>query len=197
MGPAGHRARPACPVETNHVSIPRRKAPLFASLIVVAGLIGGVAALWQAQAGLSVAVPLTEVAYVGSAGCADCHADRHDSWHRTYHRTMTQAAGADSVVGQFDGRELRAFGGLVRPIRTDQGYAFEYRDAATGELQATLPVLRTVGSHRYQQYLTRDAGSETYYRLHYLWHIGEQRWVHMNAAFLGDDQQPFDAQVAT
>jgi predicted CXXCH cytochrome family protein len=197
MGPAGHRARPACPVETNHVSIPRRKAPLFASLILVASLIGGGAALWQAQAGLSVAVPLTEVAYVGSAGCADCHADRHDSWHRTYHRTMTQAAGADSVVGQFDGRELRAFGGLVRPIRTDQGYAFEYRDAATGELQAILPVLRTVGSHRYQQYLTRDAGSETYYRLHYLWHIGEQRWVHMNAAFLGDDQQPFDAQVAT
>ena len=155
------------------------------------------AGAWQARANLNQAVALKNVAFVGSASCGDCHSDRHQTWHRTYHRTMTQVASDDSVVGAFDGRELRAFGGLVRPIKVDGGYAFEYRDALTGAIQATLPVLRTVGSHRYQQYLTRDAGSETYYRLHYLWHIGEQRWVHMNAAFLGDDQQHFDAQVAT
>lgn len=175
----------------------RRRAPLIAAAGAAIALAFAVWSYWQARAELVGAVSLDLVAYVGSSGCGECHQDRHASWHRTYHRTMTQTASADSVLGRFDGQELRAFGGLVRPLRTEGGYVFEYRDAATGQLQATLPVLRTVGSHRYQQYLTRDAGSETYYRLHYLWHIEEQRWVHMNAAFLGDDQQHFDAQVAT
>lgn len=111
---------------------------------------------------------------------------------------MTQDANAQSVVGRFDGQRLDAFGGVVEPIRTQNGgYAFRYRDPTSGAELTTLEVARTVGSHRYQQYLMRDASSETYYRLHYLWHIGEQRWVHMNAAFLGDDDQAFDAQITS
>lgn len=108
---------------------------------------------------------------------------------------MTQEATPASVQGRFDGQRLEAFGGVVRPIREGEGYAFEYLDPNTGAVQGRVPVLRTVGSHRYQQYLTRAADGETYYRLHYLWHNDEQRWVHMNAAFLGSDAQDFDAQV--
>lgn len=153
--------------------------------------------IFAARASLRQNVDFATVAYAGSESCVQCHQDRHASWHRTWHRTMTQQASADSVRGRFDGAELDAFGGRVRPLQRDGGYAFEYRDPGTGEVLATLPIARTVGSHRYQQYLTRDADSETYYRLHYLWHIQDQRWVHMNAAFLGDDDQHFDAQVAT
>jgi len=153
--------------------------------------------VWSAVRTLGEPVNHAEIAYTGSAVCADCHVARHESWHRTYHRTMTQDANKQSVVGKFDGRSLDAFGGLVRPVETETGVAFQYFDAATGAEQAVLPVMRTVGSHRYQQYLTRDANSETYYRLHYLWHMEDQRWVHMNAVFLGDDAQGFDAQVTT
>lgn len=153
--------------------------------------------LWVAHGALRAAVDFATVAYVGSVGCGDCHQDRHASWHRTYHRTMTQAATVESLRGHFDGRLLDAFGGAVRPQIEGGQALFEYRDPDTGELLARLPVGRTVGSHRYQQYLTRSEDSETWYRLHYLWHYAEQRWVHMNAAFLGSDAQPFDAQVTT
>lgn len=171
-------------------------------VVVVAALLAVIAMLffWRASVArdeLLASVDPVAIAYVGSTACVDCHDDRHASWHRTYHRTMTQTATADSVQGRFDGAELRAFGGVVRPITTADGYAFEYRDPQSGGILATLPVSRTVGSHRYQQYLTRDPDSETYYRLHWLWHIEDRRWVHMNAVFLGDDAQHFDAQVST
>ncbi len=110
---------------------------------------------------------------------------------------MTQSATSDSVRGRFDGEVLEAFGGRTRPVQRDGGYSFEYLDPDSGRPLTTLPIARTVGSHRYQQYLTRDPDSETYYRLHWLWHIEDQRWVHMNAAFLGDDVQHFDTQVTT
>ena len=141
--------------------------------------------------------PAIEIAHTGAAACFDCHEDRHASWSKTYHRTMTQTANAQTVVGAFDGQSLTAFGGLVRPNSTDGKYRFDYFDPNTQQQIAQLNVARTVGSHRYQQYLMQDEKSETYYRLHYLWHIGEQRWVHMNAVFLGSDAQPFDAQVTT
>ncbi len=173
----------------------RNRLFFAATAIALLALSGGY--LSPAWRSLSRPVPLAEIPYLGSETCRECHDDRHDSWHRTYHRTMTQEASATTVRGRFDGHPLTSFGGVVIPRSTGDGYAFEYRDPATGTEQATLAVHRTVGSHRYQQYLTRDSTSQTYYRLHYLWHIEDQRWVHMNAAFLGDDAQNFDAQITT
>lgn len=141
--------------------------------------------------------PAKEIAFTGAKACFDCHEDRHASWAKTFHSTMTQTANAKTVVGAFDGQTLTAFGGVVRPNSSDGKFRFDYFDPSSNEQIAQLNVVRTVGSHRYQQYLMQDDGSETYYRLHYLWQISEQRWVHMNAAFLGSDAQPFDAQVTT
>jgi predicted CXXCH cytochrome family protein len=135
--------------------------------------------------------------WVGSTVCADCHADRHASWKRTYHRTMTQEASAKSVLGHFDGQVLSAWDGDVRPLQRDGKFFFETRDPASGQIVSTRQVERTVGSHRYQQYLSLDAASGSYLRQNYLWHVAEQRWVHLNAAFLGPDQQPFDAHIST
>lgn len=174
--------------------------PRRARLLALLSLIVLLALGWAARQRLDLLkqpFAASSAAYIGSEPCAACHQDRHDSWHRTFHRTMTQEASAQTVRGQFDGKPLRAFGGLVLPQSKDGNFAFEYRDPENGAELATLPVARTVGSHRYQQYLSRDADSQTYYRLHYLWHIEDQRWVHMNAVFLGDDQQNFDAQVTT
>ncbi|MEM1082296.1 MAG: hypothetical protein AAGH65_12005, partial [Pseudomonadota bacterium] len=57
-------------------------------------------------------------------------------------------------------------------------------------------IAKTVGSNRYQQYLTRDPEGGNFYRLHMLWHNEDERWVHMNAVFLGPDDQQFDDQVS-
>ena len=155
--------------------------------------------LWHSISAIraEIATPfVTDSAHwVGSAQCETCHEDRHASWYKTFHRTMTQDATPQAVVGKFDGQALTEWGGDVRPITRGGKYFFEYHDPTTGAIQNTVAVQRTVGSHRYQQYLTFDANSGTYYRLHYLWHIAEQRWVHMNAVFLGPDDKPFDEHI--
>lgn len=141
-------------------------------------------------------VDARQIDYVGSQACSVCHDDRHDSWYRTFHRSMTQEASPASVQGQFDGRALDFQGIRVRPIRDNDRYFFEYSEIASGQVLNRVEIHRTVGSNRYQQYLTRIDADGTYVRLHYLWHNGDQRWVHMNAAFLGADDRPFDQHVA-
>lgn len=157
---------------------------------------GAVLFIWRGLA-LRDAAPMTERVWVGSQACADCHEDRHASWYRTYHRTMTQDANATSVLGVFDGRVLQADGTVLRPVQQSGKYAFEYLDPQTGAVVGRADIVRTVGSHRYQQYLARaGGGSNNDYRLEFLWHIGEQRWVPLNAAFLHPDGLPGDHSVS-
>ena len=150
--------------------------------------------------GCSVERPPTDFAgveYVGSAGCADCHEERHESWSKTFHRTMTQSATEASVQGRFDGVPVSMNGATVRPVRDGGGYFFEYLD---GNQQALgrIEVERTVGSNRYQQYLGRaQNGGQNYYRLEMLWHNQERRWVPMSGAFFGLDSERSDAHFTT
>jgi hypothetical protein len=135
-----------------------------------------------------------QTAWVGSAVCAECHQDRHASWSRTFHRTMTQPANSDSVVGRFDGQPIALNGGAVRPVARDGGYFFEYLDPNDGRLLGAIAIEKTVGSHRYQQYLGKAAnGGDNHYRLELLWHLAEQRWVPVTSAFFGPDGERFDA----
>ena len=46
--------------------------------------------------------------YTSSASCRACHPSQYESWHKSYHRTMTQLAGPHSVMGQFDGTEVKS-----------------------------------------------------------------------------------------
>ncbi len=132
--------------------------------------------------------------FVGSNTCLSCHADHHASWSKTYHRTMTQEATPLSVEGHFDGKVVKAWGVDIRPVQRDGGYYFEYLKP-DGSLAQSVKLERTVGSHRYQQYLSRDADGR-YARMHLIWHNGDQRWVHYNGAFLYDDAQGFNQHAA-
>jgi hypothetical protein len=183
----------------------RQHSRLFFRITIVVILLiflGIVASLLRAKGALQHQPDLLTTAYVGSAACVDCHQDRHESWAKTFHATMTQDVSATNVQGQFDGQLLNGFGGLMRPLHDNRGYWFEFLDSAQQSL-GRVQVTRMVGSNRYQQYLTKhtgsgaDSASESYFRLHYLWHKNEQRWVHLNAAFLGSDKQDFDAQTTS
>ena len=141
--------------------------------------------------------PGLKAEWAGSETCHTCHRDRYSSWHRTYHRTMTQEALPENVQGRFDGQRIQAWGMEVRPVRRGDRFFFDYYTPDGREPVASYQIERLVGSHRYQQYLTREEGEGgTFYRLHILWHNEDQRWVHMNAAFLGPDEQHFDANVS-
>lgn len=178
-----------------------RKLKLIVLLAALISLSGMAAAAWitpRYYAGeLGQELPLGRADWATSNTCRSCHPDQHASWHRTFHRTMTQEASPRSVRGRFDGTPVTYWGTTVRPYEQDGRYFFEYIDPATGERLHTLEILRTVGSRRYQQYLALKPGTTgTYLRLELLWHIDDQRWVHMNGVFLGHDDNPFHAQTA-
>lgn len=135
--------------------------------------------------------------WAGSDTCSECHEDRHESWYQTYHRTMTQAANTATVRGKFDGQPITYWGVTIKPVRRNNQFWFDYYLPGETEVFSSFSIDRTVGSHRYQQYLTQiDGLAGNYYRLHLLWHIQDQRWVHMNGAFLSPDDQAFDDNVA-
>ncbi len=135
-----------------------------------------------------------EADWTSSNTCASCHPDQHASWYRTFHRTMTQEATPASVRGAFDGREMSYQGVSARAITKDGRYFLEY----AGPPLQRFEILRTVGSRRYQQYLAKiPDGGENYYRLPLLWHIEDERWMHLNGAFLGPDGQDYNTHLTT
>jgi hypothetical protein len=167
---------------------------VLAALLV--GLAVAVTGLVRGHDRLAAPFDAALAGYTGSQACVDCHDDRHESWYSTYHRTMTQEATPETVQGRFDGQPLDYWGMRVLPVKEDGRFFFEYRDLETGASQGRMELHRTVGSHRYQQYLGRLPDGGTFVRLHYLWHNEDERWVHMNAAFLGPDAMPFDRHAA-
>lgn len=176
----------------SHRSAPLRRWLWWLTAVVL--LLFTAMLVWQRARALSAPSAVQARAWVGAEVCQDCHTDRHASWHRTYHRTMTQDATPLSVVGVFDGRTLHADGTTVQPVLKEGRPWFQYLDAPGGRLIGAVEIVRTVGSHRYQQYLGRAGGND--YRLEFLWHIGDQRWVPLNAAFLHPDGLPGDHSVA-
>ncbi|MCB9621127.1 MAG: hypothetical protein H6724_16935 [Sandaracinus sp.] len=142
-------------------------------------------ALFAVRRELARSVDLREVAYVGSDACRRCHEDHHASWHRTFHRTMTREATAENVLGAFDGRSFDYLGWRFELSREGD----EHRIGAQGPNgeRRDWVVDRTVGSHRYQQYLARDG--DTWWRLPVAWHREEERFFSMNGAFLTPDPQ--------
>ncbi|MGD8861641.1 MAG: cytochrome c3 family protein [Myxococcales bacterium] len=146
---------------------------------------------WSARvisADLARPLSVSSGEYVGSQRCRHCHPSRYESWHRTFHRTMTQEASEASVLGDFDGARFEYMGVQARMLREpDGGFAMEMSRAGGAE-RWRARVERTVGSRRYQQYLTRKGS--LYYRLPLAWNVEEARWMHMNGAFLTPDPEP-------
>lgn len=134
---------------------------------------------------------LHDVAYATSAECQRCHQDHYASWHRTYHRTMTAEATGDTVLGDFDGAAV-AYGGVTARFTRERG-TFVVTFYEEGRAARRAEVERVVGSHRYQQLLARD--DDLYVRLPVAWHVGEQRWFHMNGAFLTPDPVGLDTTI--
>jgi hypothetical protein len=136
--------------------------------------------------------------YVGASTCKGCHEDHFASWHRTYHRSMTQLPSGESVLGHFDGNEVSAFGSSATPFEREGRFFFRFPATQFQEAREA-EVALTVGSHRYQQYFERvqEGGNFSYRRLPLLWHVAEQRWLHLNGAFLEGDSNDWSAHAAT
>ncbi|MFL5303847.1 MAG: cytochrome c3 family protein [Polyangia bacterium] len=161
----------------------------------VGALVVGVAALAAPVAmrrhrlTVDLATPrdLHRVAYVGSASCRDCHLDHVASWKRTFHRTMTAEATPAFVKGDFGGATMTSAGVTARMDREPAG-RYRMTFSRPGQPDRVATVDRTVGSRRYQQYLTKLA--DTYWRLPVAWSVTDRRWFPMTSAFLFRDPDP-------
>jgi len=155
-------------------------------------------ALGPEPAGIEAARPLLSRAgsYQGSAACQACHPDQFQSWARTYHRTMTTRPEGESVLGRFDGTPVEFYGKRAVPFERGGRYFMRLPAADGAEREAEVALV--VGSHRYQQYfeLAGSAPGDSYRRLPLLWHVGEQRWMHLNGVFLEPDDANWDAHAA-
>jgi predicted CXXCH cytochrome family protein len=136
-------------------------------------------------------VDRTSSSVAGSESCRSCHPAQYESWHHSYHRTMTQHAEGAAVLAPFEGEQLEVDGLLATMDRTPDGVPrvrLHAADRAEPLLEAEVEL--TVGSHRYQQYVTRldtGAGPLERWRLPVAWHVAEQRWIHLGGAFLVPD----------
>jgi len=134
----------------------------------------------------------------GSQACAACHPDQVASWAASYHRTMTQPASGAAVLAPFAGESIDHLGFRATMTRDLVGrphvrvLAIDDEGIETGPALLDVDVDLTVGSHRYQQYVARidrGGGPGELWRLPVAWHLGERRWIPMNAAFLEPEGQ--------
>ena len=144
------------------------------------------------------AVDRRAAAVVGSEACGVCHPAQVASWRQTFHRTMTQPAAGAAVLAPFAGESLVYQGFRATMTRTGFGRPHLRVEAVEGGAPLLdVDVALTVGSHRYQQYvarLDRGGGPGEMWRLPVAWHLGERRWIAMNAAFLEPEGEPGDAE---
>lgn len=142
-----------------------------------------------------------DAAIVGSADCRGCHEGAYASWHASFHRTMTQRVEpgaalplelvarpeAAALLAPFAGETLDYLGFRATMDRSAAGsprvrVARLDEQGSPHETVLDVEVALTVGSHRYQQYVAAIDG--TLWRLPVAWHRAEQRWIHMNGAFV-------------
>jgi predicted CXXCH cytochrome family protein len=127
-----------------------------------------------------------------SASCTRCHVDHARSFGRTFHRTMTREARGTALKAPFAGEQVSYFDVPARMDKRPDGTpTMHFGGGAVPE--QTFEIALTVGSRRYQQYIGKAGDSLV--RLPWAYHIEEQRWFHMNGAFLTADPTPGPAGI--
>jgi predicted CXXCH cytochrome family protein len=110
---------------------------------------------------------------------------------------MNQLASPETVLGAFDGERVEFFGDWARPHREEDRFLMEVPNGDGSRRVAEVALC--VGSRRYQQYFERVdlPGGSRLERLPLLWHIGAQRWMHLNGVFLEPDSGDWNAHRNT
>jgi hypothetical protein len=194
MTPSAQHSDPDAPGGLRALARPRVIALVVVPLVLLGAAFVVVPRVYEND--LGTPFKHRQAAWTTSEQCRAGHPDHFESWYRTFHRTMNQEATPDAVVGAFNGEVVTYEGKSVRPLRLGDRFFMDYL-GPNGVVEKRLPVVRTVGSRRYQQYLVQGDEGGNLFRVPLLWHIGEQRWLHLNGAFLDQDGQPFDHHLAT
>ena len=127
------------------------------------------------------AVTFTSLQYVGSAACADCHAEEFGRWQTSQHALAMQLASETTVLGDFSGTRFSKDGVTSEFFRRDGKFVVR-TDGPDGKL-ADFEVRHTFGVYPLQQYLVELPGGHVQ-ALSIAWDsrpktAGGQRWFHL------------------
>ncbi len=183
-----------------------------AKLVAAVGMVALVAAasIWSV-ATRQPTLPEAEVAtrpievpldgYVTSSKCRACHPHEYDTWHDSYHRKMTQRAGPQSVLGNFNDVRLTIDGKHFHLQNEGGEFWVEMDNPVTTVVGAPTRVRErialTTGSHNMQAYWFETGFTRTMGLLPFTWLIAEQRWTSRRAVFVLPHTDPCDAQLGT
>lgn len=151
-----------------------------------------VAAVASVRSELATPVRVADSAYVQSETCRRCHESKYASWRRTFHRTMTQDATPESVAADFNDRTF-VFEGVASRM-TRAGDAFFMETIGPDGRRRRFEIVRTVGSRRIQQYVTKI--DDRYWRLPIAWSMVDGGWFHLNGGFLHPDGSDFGSHTS-
>lgn len=134
-----------------------------------------------------------DAGYLPSGDCRKCHEPAYASWRNTFHRTMTREATPEDVKGDFERENVLEYGGVTARMEREAGrYWMKLRDRQGRE--QSLEIVRTVGSRRIQQYLTKQ--EDRWMRLPVAYDLVQGRWMHLNGSFFHADGAGFTQHVA-
>ncbi len=168
--------------------------PLLAWAITLLAL-GAIAIAIRATAPAyaTVRAGRADAGYLESGDCRKCHETNYASWHATFHRTMTQEAGPESIVGDFERDNTITYQGVRSEMTRENGAYWMSFTGVDGNTQKH-EIVRTVGSRRIQQYLTKTG--DAWSRLPIAYDLVHQRWMHLNGSFFYPDGTSYTQHVA-
>ena len=134
-----------------------------------------------------------DAGYLESGDCRKCHETNYTSWHATFHRTMTQEAGPESILGDFERENTLTYQGVRSEMTRENGAYWMKFTGVDGKTQQH-EIVRTVGSRRIQQYLTKTG--DTWSRLPIAYDLVQRRWMHLNGSFFYPDGTAYTQHVA-
>ena len=144
-------------------------------------------------------VDTADVAFVGSASCADCHAAQFASWQRSQHAVAMQEARPGAVLGRFD--STRVTTDSVTALFFRRGERFFVNTEGTDGRSRDFEIAYTFGIDPLQQYLVEFAGGRMQ-ALAVAWDArpdsqGGQRWFSLNPGrrFTHEDEEHWTGRL--
>ena len=128
--------------------------------------------------------------YIPSTTCLNCHEDHYKSWARTYHSRMTQDAKPESVQGDFEKNNTFEYLGYRARMEKRSDGTFWMHIVSPDREAKSIQIVRTVGSRRIEQYVTKEAGQYT--RLPIAYDLMNKRWMSLNGSFFHPDSDNFN-----
>jgi hypothetical protein len=123
---------------------------------------------------------LLEDDYVSSAECRSCHPSQYSTWSSSYHRSMTQLATPETVLGEFDSRELDGH----RVLRENDRFFVDLPAYRSGAQIERRPITLVTGSHHMQVYWYETGDGRALGQLPFGYLKPERRWVPRASMFL-------------